>query len=181
MKYIFIVTWLLLKQTAIECPNSKHYYTNELGIVAMSQNSVLCIDSKMIPQRKEFDSRDSAFAFMKTLQTKDSAEIDSLPKCDSGLVYFPNMSTSSLRIHGGCVTQAQADTLWKEFAENLCGETSFCLISFNDKDGSGLSHDSQNTWNDKTGCTNVETWQKRVKWKWIKISKDEYERLNKNQ
>lgn len=93
-------------------------------------------------------------------------------KCDSPLVYFPNIGTSSLFIDCGCMTKEMADTLYRVFAENLCGETSIYMADWGDS--ISYYYSRQNTWDDSLGCTTVEKWQKRVGNELIDITRQEY-------
>lgn len=97
-----------------------------------------------------------------------SAQKDS---CKAGQVYIDNFYQSTgMIIEPGCYDSAVAKKIIKEWWKNLCGETGFMTMS--DK----YLFDNNQRWNDSTGCISRPIYKKKIKGKWVAISKEQYDK-----
>lgn len=87
--------------------------------------------------------------------------------CPAGYSWMPSMSTSSLIIVADeCLPDSICKKMWIEFSKNMCGEMGLYM------EGGDYSYHRSNTWvNDSIGCSTKETYKKKVKGKWVEISK----------
>ncbi len=90
--------------------------------------------------------------------------------CPAGQTYVPSIATTSLVIIADtCYADSIAKKIFTKFNKSLCEETGFL-----ESDGRYM-WSNVHTWSDTFGCASVETYEKLVKKKWVKISRAQYE------